>query len=215
MKKMNVKFNYVALDAAYDHLMAEIHRLDNNTVKSVPVKYLKAMDKAQLVAALKAAAQSISENKKSFDTYQIAADAMMDVDHSNLKDADLADMDMDDYWSVIAAAADLDKNDKEAAIEAATSEAITPYVVAAAQALLLLVHSKQLVKLKTQELVESKYTADEYVLETHYKYAFTDDSLLAAAIDKDPNNQLMMLSAEPFSDYDENGLNADNESIYL
>ena len=214
-KNMKVKFDYVALDAAYDHFAAELDALIKKKPKALTLQYLKAMNKQQILAAFKAAAQSMSNSDLAYNTYQNAADAMMDVDHANLKAVNLADMDMDDYWSAIAEADDMEKELKEQAIKAATTSAITPYVAASAQMLLLLTISKQIAKTAEYALVESTYKPNEYDYLEQHKYVVVKDSLFDQIVSSDPNNDLMMLSAEPFSDYDENGLNANNESIYL
>jgi hypothetical protein len=213
--KMKVKFDYVALDAVHAHLMDEVDKLIAKKPQALTLKYLKAMDKQQIIAALKAAAQSMASSDMAYNTYQKAADAMMDVNHSALKDANLAEMNMDDYWAVIAESDDMEKALKAEAIEDAVSKAMKPYVAAAAQMLLTLTHSKQIVKVMEYVLTESPYKPDEYDYLKEFKFLVVDDSLMDQVVASDPNNDLMMLSAEPFSDYDENGFNADNESIYL
>ena len=210
--KHNVTFNNELLEAACAEMMTEAKAVLAKKPRVVALQYLTAMSEAQVLAAMKAAVQSISHSDLSYNTYQNAADAMMAVDSSNLKAAELAEMDMDDYWAslVEAEANDLDV---KAVMSASTSKAVTPYVVAAAQMLVTLTSIKQIVKIKEHVLTETKN--NEYAYFKHHKYSLVEDSLLASAVEKDPNNDHMMLSAEPFSDYDENGFNANNESIYL
>ena len=210
--KHNVTFNNELLEAACAEMMTEAKAVLAKKPRALSLQYLTAMSEAQVLAAMKAAVQSISHSDLSYNTYQNAADAMMAVDSSNLKAAELAEMDMNDYWASLADA-EANDMDVEAAMKASGTKAVTPYVTAAAQMLFTLASMKQIARVSEHVLTETKN--NEYAFFKHHKYSIVDDSLLASSVKKDPNNDHMMLSAEPFSDYDENGFNADNESIYL
>ena len=210
-----IKFNHNAVVNSAAAIKAHADALIISHGKYKGLRMVSDLTDSQMVVMLKAMITSMNKHCVSYDTYQAGAKALMQAGGPSLHELGYADESLVEYHKTLYEAK-VSGASKKALYELAESimgKPVLPYTVASLQVIKLLVDMRQVVHLKTGYLKEIE--PGSYVESRHDHYQVAVGSDLESCIAFDPNNHGVLLSASPFSDYDENGVNADGESIYL